>query len=393
MRILLISRCTPYPLYFGDRLIVYHLARHLAARGHQLDLLAFGDPAQDHAPFAGYFQHVEVIPETPRGVRSLAARLLLPGQRFPGSDAACWSPPMWKAIRRRCLKERYDVAHLFGGIHVYEFAQAVTPLPALITPYESYTLFLRRVVASSAHIPTWFRLQITREFERFMFTPYRKTVVVADRDRDELLRLNPRLPVEVIANGIDLDYFAQPEGTPAERKPATFLFTGNFEYAPNVEAAVRLAARILPRVRETLPDARLLLVGNKPPPEMCALNGEFVTVTGRVPDIRPYLSEATAFVSALRIGAGIKNKVLEALAMGCPVIATPLSLDGIAARDGHEALIAADDDAIAAAMLRLHADPDLRASLSANGRRLIEAHYSWGEAARRYEQLYMEITG
>jgi glycosyltransferase involved in cell wall biosynthesis len=387
MRILLISRCTPFPLYLGDRLIVYHLAHELAARGHEIDLLAFGDPTQDQAPFAADFRHIEIIPETPRGLTSYAQRMVV--GHFPRDGGDSWSPSMWKAIRRRITTQTYDLAHLFGGIQVYEFAHAVEPLPALITPYESYTLFLRRLVAKTGEISTWVRLQIAREFERWMFTPFRKTVVVSEPDRDELLRLNPKLPVEVISNGIDLAYFApQPE----PRQPATLLFTGNFDYAPNVDAAVRLAIDLLPRVRESVPGAKLWLVGNNPPPEMCALADDTISVTGRVPDVRPYLAQASAFVSPLRLGAGIKNKVLEALAMGCPLIASPLSLDGIAARDGHEALIADSDGSVIAAVNRVLSDGAFAAQLSANGRALIEARYSWGEVANRYESLYKEIV-
>ncbi len=389
MRILLISRCTPYPLYLGDRLIVYHLARELAARGHKIDLLAFGDPTQDRTPFAEYFRDITIVPEAPRGVGSYVRRLINPIGRFPAVIEECWSPAMWTAIKRAFDAHAYDLAHLFGGIQVYEFARAVEPLPALITPYESYTLFLSRLAAKDGDIGTWMRLQIAREFERWMFTPYAKTVVVANRDRDELLRLNPNLPVEVISNGIDLSYFS-PQAV--ERDPATLLFTGNFDYAPNVDAAIRLAIDILPRVRQVIPNAKVQLVGNKPPPEMCALNSDTVSVPGRVADIRPYLAKASAFVSPLRLGAGIKNKVLEALALGCPVIASALSLDGINARDGHEALVADSDAAVVDTIIRVLNNHALAALLAANGRKLIEDHYSWGEVANRYEALYQEIV-
>ncbi len=110
-------------------------------------------------------------------------------------------------------------------------------------------------------------------------------------------------------------------------------------------------------------------------------------MTGRVPDMRTYLEQAAVFVCPLRLGAGIKNKVLEALAMRLPVIATPLSVDGIAVRDGQEALIAESDDELIAAALRVLGDPALHAALGANGRALIEARYSWPQVAERYERF------
>ena len=169
-----------------------------------------------------------------------------------------------------------------------------------------------------------------------MFTPYQRRVVVAERDRAELRRINPALDWEVIPNGVDLEYF-WPQ--PGQREAATLLFTGNFAYEPNEEAARYLARELLPRLREQLPTARLWLVGNAPSAAMRAMAGEQIVVSGRVPDLRPWLARASVFVCPLRLGAGIRNKALEALAAGCPLVATPLSVDGIAAVDGHHALL------------------------------------------------------
>ncbi|MBL8156059.1 MAG: glycosyltransferase, partial [Anaerolineae bacterium] len=254
---------------------------------------------------------------------------------------------------------------------------------------ESYALYLRRALAHARPQLRGGELQLlaARRYESFMFTPYARTVVVSDRDRDELLSLNPSLPVEVIPNGVDT-YAFRPR--PTARIPA-LLFVGNYEYPPNVDAALHLAQDIFPIVRQRLPQTRLWLVGNAPPPELRALASESIRVTGRVPDVRPYLARAGAFISPLRLGAGIKNKVLEALSMGCPVIATPLSLDGIAARDGHESLVA-EGPALAEAALRLLQDADLSRQLSLNGRRLIESRYSWDHVAERYLALYAALA-
>ncbi len=158
-------------------------------------------------------------------------------------------------------------------------------------------------------------LKVARSFETWMFNPYRRVIVVSERDRDELQTLNPALPVDVIPNGVDLETF-QPSDQP--RTPNTLLFTGNYEYAPNVDAALRLARDIFPQVQAQIPDAKLWLVGSSPPPEVQALASEAITVTGYVPDMQTYLHQAAVFVSPLRLGAGIKNKVLEALGAALP---------------------------------------------------------------------------
>lgn len=407
VNILLISRCPPYPLHLGDRLIVYHLARQLTRRGHTIDLIAFSDHFEDIADrlnYADLFRNITIIADPPRTSFDYALRLLLPNARFPRRADQAWSPAMWDAIQQHLDANRYDIAHFFGGIQVYEYARAVAPLPAIITPYESYSLYLRRALqqanAVGAHggaplqkqldaLKSRLQLRVARSFESWMFAPYRRVIVVSERDRDELHSLNPALPVEIIPNGVDLEYF-QPTNPP--RQPHALLFTGNYEYAPNVDAALRLARDIFPRVQAQTPDAKLWIVGNAPPPELQALASDAIIVTGRVPDMRTYLETAALFVCPLRLGAGIKNKVLEALALGCPVVATPLSADGIAARDGHEIVLAESDEQFAAAVLRLFDDAPLRDRLAANGRALIESRYSWAQVAERYEAIYGETA-
>ncbi len=392
MRVLMISRCPPHPLHLGDRLIIWHLSRALARQGVELDLLAFADRPEDaetdwSAPDArAGFRDIEIVPAPRRTLAAYARRLALPGARFPRRARQAWSPDMWARVEARRARAAYDAAHLFGGVQVYEYARALGGLPAVITPYESYSLYLRRLMAHRPRLSTRAQWWAARRYEAFMFAPYRAAVVVSPLDRAELLALDPALRVEVIPNGVDLDYF-QPQ--PVAREPDTLLFTGNFAYAPNSDAALYLAQTLLPGVQARFPGARLWLVGADPPPAVQALASASVTVTGRVPDLRPYLARAAVYVCPLRIGAGIKNKVLEALAMGCPLAATPLSVDGIAVRAGQDALVApAAGGALAAAVARLLADAELRAAFSANGPALIARDHSWAGAAARYAALY-----
>lgn len=396
MRILLLSRCPPYPLHLGDRLIVWHLARELGKRGHVLDLLAFANSATDwgeQAHYAPFFRQITLLPEPQRRLTDYLRRWLLPAARWPRYANAAWSPAMWHAISQQLEQNSYDVVQVFGGISVYEYRHALADLPAVITPYESYSLYLKRLInAGGGLLDSLFpRLQraLAERFERWMFAPYTRTIVVAQPDADELLRLNPALTIEVIPNGIDLGYFTPDVDSP--RDPTMLLFTGNYEYAPNQRAALLLATRILPEIRQSQPDVRLYLVGNAPPPELQALQTEHIIVTGRVPDVRPYLAQAAAFVCPLTIGAGIKNKVLEALAMRCPVVATPLSVDGIAVQHGHDVLLA-DVNTMAQQVRHLLADRGLQQQLAANGRHLIEQRYSWAGVAARYEAVYQQIT-
>lgn len=389
-KILLISRCPPYPLHLGDRLIIWHLARELAARGYTIDLLALYNQADDPdflAEYAPFFRNIELFPETPRRQMDFFKRLIIPSARFAESAGDSFSPDLWQAIQTALQDEAYDLVHCFGGISVYEFYPLFAHLPNLITPYESYSLYLQRMTAQQGGLSTRIQQAITSRFESWMFMPYDRTVVIAQADKDALLQLNPNLKIEVIANGIDLNHFV-PQNR--QREAHTLLFVGNYEYAPNLDAVKLLVDEILPRVRQQIPSARLLLVGNAPPDWMRDLAKDFIEVTGRVPDVADYLASATLFVCPLRMGAGLKNKVLEALAMGMSIVATPLSVDGIAVEHGQSAWIS-DVDSMADSIVHLLKNPDLQQKLSRNARALIESQYSWSQTATHYETLYDSI--
>ena len=387
--ILLVSRCPPYPLHLGDRLIIWHLARVLSQRGYVIDLLALYDRDDDPAQldqYRAFFRQIKLIREPQRGSFVYLRRLIDRSTRFAESAERSFCPPLWRAIADTLSRHDYDLVHCFGSVSVYEFHALFADRPSVITPYESHALYLKSAAAQgdwSARL----RLPLVRRFERFMFTPFDRTVVISGADRALLLDVQPSLNVVVIPNGIEHERFQPRE---LERDACTLLFVGNYEYAPNQDAARILVERVLPRVRQAVPDARLHLVGANPPGWLRALESDRVEVSGRVPDVAPYLARATVFVCPLRIGAGLKNKVLEALAMGIPVVATPLSVDGIDARDGESALIAGVDD-IAAKTIELLGDPALRERLSRSGRALIQARYSWERTAASYEQLYEEI--
>ncbi len=394
MNILLISRCPPFPLYFGDRLIPYHLARYLSERRHAIDLLAFYNRPEDVTEIPRYeqfFRSIRLIREPRRGPFAYARRLYT-GSFFPQSANAAWSSAMWHAIQEQLSVGEYDAVHLFGGIQVYEYRELALPHPNLITPYESYSLYLSRADANGSGRASWLRrleLGIARGYEKRMFVGFDRVVVLADADAQALQKLQPELPLQVIPNGVDTGYFVPSIHEPNE---PVLAFVGNFEYAPNLDAALRLAREIFPFVQKRVPGARLLLIGRAPPPALRALAGPSIEVTGQVQDVRPYLDRALIFVSALQMGAGLKNKLLEALAMQKPVIATQLSCDGIAVTHEKHVLIAESADDIGRAVIRLMKDGNLRQRIARAGRELVEERYTWRVVAEQYESLYRNLS-
>lgn len=395
MDLLLISRCPPFPLYHGDRLIPFNLARELAGRRHMIDLVAFYDQPEDLAEVPRYerfFHEVFLIPEPRRSPMSYFQRSRRPDARFPHRAEEAWSPQMWTTIQRLIQERPYDLAHVFGGVPVYEYWRLVRQLPNIIVPYESYSLWLERAVQEEnrpiARLVKRLQRRMARNFESWMFDQYDRTVILTDKDAQALKALSPRTATITIPNGVDIDYFSSTGYEPDE---PSLLFTGNWDYPPNLDAALRLVRDIFPRIKQAVPKARLYLVGGNPPPELLAYASESIDIPGRVPDLRSYYENSLIFISPLRLGAGIKNKMLESLAMETPVVATPLSCDGIPVVNGQHVLLGLTDDDLVKAVFRLFREPKLRHQLRRSGRELIERQFTWRRVADMYETLYRHV--
>jgi sugar transferase (PEP-CTERM/EpsH1 system associated) len=182
--------------------------------------------------------------------------------------------------------------------------------------------------------------------------------------------------VQVLENGIDLEGY-RPEPHPQGQAPL-IVFTGQMDYPPNIEAAAGFAREAMPMIRARMPDARFAIVGRKPDASLTALAGKHgVEVTGEVADVRPWLVDADVVVAPLRIARGIQNKVLEAMAMGRPVVASPQAFEGIDAEPGRDLVVADGAPAEAEAVCALLADRAQAEAIGTAARARVEARYAW----------------
>ena len=185
--------------------------------------------------------------------------------------------------------------------------------------------------------------------------------------------------VAVVPNGVDRDYF-RPDGADAANGPPTVLFTGALDYAPNVDGVLWFAREVMPLLRRDLPEARLLAVGHRPAPELLRASrqlGALLEVHGSVPDVRPYFRSAQVYAAPLRLGRGVQNKVLEAMAMRLPVVASPRATAGLSVTDGVHLLVAERPAEFATAVLSLWREPARRDSLTDAAAALIVERYDW----------------
>ena len=227
-----------------------------------------------------------------------------------------------------------------------------------------------------------------RRYERRVLAAAGTVVAFTEADRLALTALAPDARVVRISPGISLP--AEPSD-PVGADPPRVLFLGSFVHPPNVEAATRLARSIFPIVRSRVPAAILEIVGDAPPREVRALAGDGVVVTGRVADAKPYLDRAAVVAAPLRLGGGMRVKVLESLAAGKAVVATPRALAGLQLVPGTHALVGESDAELGAGLATLLEDPHRRRHLGGAARAWATEHLGWEHAAAAYEELYTAL--
>lgn len=234
------------------------------------------------------------------------------------------------------------------------------------------------------------------KYERAMAGRFDAGVFVSAAEAALFRKLAPEVatPVTYVNNGVDTEYFhpGYDYPNPYGANQKVLVFTGAMDYWANVDAVCWFAREVLPEVRDKIPETSFFIVGARPTEAVRQLDRMAgVQVTGAVQDIRPYLAHACAAVAPMRIARGIQNKVLEAMAMGKPVLATPAAMEGIQLYSELEDLMADRSESLARKTIELLLDGD-SAELGRRGRKCVAAHYSWMENLRRFEEL-LELNG
>jgi sugar transferase (PEP-CTERM/EpsH1 system associated) len=394
MRILYIAHRIPYPPNKGEKIRAFHHIRHLARR-HSVHVACLIDDPADREQIDGLSKYCASVDAVDRHRRlGLVAALAALVAGTSMSVAPFRSERLQRAIERRLRSEPFDAIIVYSS-SMADYVAEVRGIPRIMDfvdlDSEKWRLYaghkrfpLSWVYRTEARRLLRHEVRIARAFEHSVF--------VSER---EAAALRPRVggrPISAIPNGVDLDYFdgsASGEAPPGE---PTLVFTGVMDYFPNVDGVRWFCADVLPRVRQAVPDVRFLIVGRNPTRAVLELGRRpGVEVTGAVPDVRPYLRRASLGVVPLRIARGVQNKVLEAMAMGLPVVATGPAVEGI--EPGPDDGVGAADDPreLARRIVDLLGDPARRADAARRAREFVEEHYRWSDHAGRMETLLDEV--
>lgn len=403
MKILLLTPQLPYPPHQGTSLRNYHIIRGLAAR-HEIYLLSFaeengGNNRDVPEPLRALCADVLAVPAPRRTMAQRVWRMV--SRRRPDMAHRLESEAFDRALQGILNSRGFDVVQI-EGIELARYMPTVRRLsPDCKLVFDDhnaeaalqYSAFLadarrpRRWPAAAYSLVQTLRL---RRFERWACRTADAVTVVSEPDGRALQRLAPGIEPVVIPNCIDVEAYRQrPDGAVPRYD---VVFTGKMDYRPNVDAVAWFGRKIWPLIRRGRPETTWAVVGQKPHPRLAWLRQEpGVTVTGRVPEIQPYLTGARVYVMPLRMGSGTRLKMIEAMAAEKAIVSTPMGAEGYDVSPGNHLLLAETAAEFADSVLRLLGDAAERERLGDSAARFAAA-YDWREVIPRFDEVYERLT-
>jgi polysaccharide biosynthesis protein PslH len=381
----------------------YQFIRGLLRRGHSISLACPVSSDRDlDALRAISAMGVRTLSRPMPPLRSLLNCVAALPSATPLQSVYSWRSELARDILALASAESFDAIHvehlravrygmwlrrrLPGTPLVWDSVDCISSLFAKAKE-ASVSLSSRLVTRLEAPRSAALEAEAPRHFDRVLFTAAAdlEGVDSAIRARHGASTGNLRL----VTNGVDLGYFTPAPSTP--RHPATIVMTGKMSYHANVAAARFLVDEVMPVVWAAFPQARVVLVGKEPPASLRSLaSPDRVIVTGAVDDVRPYLRGAAVAAAPIVYGAGIQNKILEAMACATPVVTTPSGAAALRASEGRDLLVAAGAGEVAARIIRLLKNPGLAAEIGASGRTYVESQHDWDSIAAQLESIYFE---
>lgn len=383
----------------------YNLICQLATLGHEVTVFTLGVGSQDQRDVEILKTKVAYVYYQKQPVwHSIWNSLTTIPTRKPLQSVYSWNPKLAKKLTSLLsVQGSFDIVHVehLRGSLYGQFVKLKQPnFPVIWDSVDCIShLFEQASLYNTGGFGkyiTRFELGRTRQMEGMLISKFDNVLVTSETDKKALIGLSSPgervAPISVLSNGVDLKYF-HPDPN-VERDEETLVLSGKMSYHANISMAKFLVTEIMPKVWAKRPKVQLVIVGKDPTAEVHAFGVDpRITVTGTVNDIRPFLWKATVAVVPLVYGAGIQNKILEAMACGTPVISTSKTLSSIDAIPGKELLVADGANEFANKILEILDDRNLQTKISSAGERYVQRHHDWRAVAYRLSDCYVELLG
>jgi polysaccharide biosynthesis protein PslH len=394
VKILYLAHRIPYPPNKGEKIRTFNQIQQLARR-HAIHLCSFVDEPKDLRGVSKLREHcasVEIIDRRQAKTFLLAAVAFL--KRTPLSVSLFYRKALAEKVAQKAATGRFDCI-IVSCSSMAQYVPSGSALPKIIDfidvdsekwrSYAKHCSFpLSTVYRSEAYLLGKYEEQLAREFDHCILSSAVEAQFLRNRAKDR--------PISVISNGVDLEYFTPRSHARELKGRPIIVFTGVMDYFPNVDAVKYFCSTIFPIVLDSVPDAQFYIVGRNPTRQVKDLGKQInVIVTGTVADVRPYLEQARVAVAPFRLAHGVQNKVLEAMAMGLPVVGTAETFKGIAATEQDGIRIARDPLSFAEHVTTFLGNTSFGTEIGQEGRRLVERHHRWEDQGIKLEEILQQV--
>jgi sugar transferase (PEP-CTERM/EpsH1 system associated) len=392
LKILFLANRIPYPPYRGDKLKIFNLAKRLS-KSHELHLLTFAQTKEEF----GYKPELEKIFKEVNLVylpkwKSALSCLTAAWDTKPLQVLYFQSGEMQAQLNEILSRDKFDAIHV-QHLRMSPYLKDRKDLPRILDLPDAFSLYWERRKKMQRNLPRriFENIEQRRVLKYEAVTKdYNLSLVCSNEDLDYLKEVHRMDNIKLLPNGVDLDLFKA--GGHDYGHNHTLLFTGNMDYAPNVDAVVYFTEEILPLVRTRFPDTKFIIAGQRPVAKVQALASEYVQVTGFVKDLAKVYNEASVVVAPLRFGAGTQNKVLEAMAMGVPVVCSHIGFKGLGIQSGEGAVMQTEPGRFAETIVELLSSADMRRDVGARGVEIIHSRFGWDVIASVLEGYLREVS-
>lgn len=386
MKLLIITPRIPYPPFRGDKLKIFNLVKVLA-KTNSVTILTFHESRKNLANV----QNLEKFGINVKSVwlpvvDSLWNMIKAAFSRLPFQVAYFYSKKMEDEIDAIVKENNFDVIyfHLIRSAQYFDSAIRSKAVKVLDLT-DAVSLYLSRFVEVTKNpfkkIALKFELRRIEKYET-VGQKFDTLFICSEKDKEYLTKKNLHPNIQYLRNGFDSDYF-RAEEIPFEKQ--RIIFTGNMPYFPNRDAANYFVKEVFPEVLKNYPASKIFIVGQKPPVDVKKLKSSNVIVTGFVKDIKKEYQLSEVNVVPIRFGAGTLNKVIEALALGIPTVATSISVDGLSKELKKFILLADDPKSFAEKIIYVFENPDIRNELMKEGREVVLNLLSWQKIVSEFE--------
>lgn len=390
MKVLMLTPYLPYPLLSGGQIRTYNLLKKLKNK-HQITLFSFIREKKEKiylSQLSKFCYKIKVFHRRPAwSWKNILLALFTP---FPFVMVSTYlSREVRRAIKNELKTNKYDL------IHAEPFYMAPnipkTNIPILLVEqtieYLVYKKYVDDFPLIFLKLFLYFDVLKLKFWEEYYWRRATFLVAMSQEDKKIMAKVVPKQRIDIVANGVDISYFAQ---TRIKRpKKPTILFVGNFKWLPNKDAAKFLTYDIWPLIKEKIPDAKLWIVGKNPTWEIKKLGEKKdVFVDDKVKDIRQAFGRASVLVAPIRNGRGTKYKVLEAMASKLPVVTTPLGIEGLTLKKKNEVIVAEDARDLAEKTIELLNNPYKGKKISKAAYSLVRQLYNWPRISRKLDRIY-----